>query len=432
MNRIEQSHLAIVAATHPGMTGKNNEDRYAVSAYQVKPNRPEKSLFAVLADGIGGHRAGEVAAQIAVEVVSRRVAESDARRPMDTLRDAIQQASQDILAQSQGENERHGMGSTCACAWVIHDRLYTANVGDSRIYLLRGGSIQRLSNDHTWIQEALEQGILKPEQARGHPNSHVIRRYLGSPKPVEVDLRMRVHTNESDAQSIANQGFVLKEGDFLLLCSDGLTDLVEDNEIRDILLLNQNQLNTAAQKLTDLANERGGHDNITLVIVFVPPLTFIKPSHTRRNLLIALAVVVVLALLGVGVWIGLSGILGGGGPTPTPTIQPSQAVPVVPAPPTPTAGFSGPAVVPPEQTTIPTAAVGTAGSGQSGSTNQTAAPVTLTPTATLQAGSSGGNPTNPAAAPPPSSTLTPTITPWPTSATTPIPTLPPVPTLPKP
>ena len=108
------------------------------------------------------------------------------------------------------------MGATCACAWLVGERLYTATVGDSRVYLLRGERIQRVSTDHTWIQEALERGVLRPEQISGHPNAHIIRRYLGSPVAPEVDLRLRVSGEESDEQALANQGTLLLPGDRVL------------------------------------------------------------------------------------------------------------------------------------------------------------------------------------------------------------------------
>ena len=222
----DRAHLYVAASTHPGMKGKNNEDQYAVSAYLLSEADPTPSLLAIVSDGIGGHRAGEVASQIAVETISRTVAKSDGSNPTATLEDAITLASQAIVEQAELHPEKRGMGATCVCAWVIGNRLYSASVGDSRLYLLRGNSITQLTTDHTWIQEAIEYGALTPEQARRHPNVHVIRRYLGSQPPPEVDFRLRVNPAETDSQAQANQGFPLIPGDFLLLCSDGLTDLV--------------------------------------------------------------------------------------------------------------------------------------------------------------------------------------------------------------
>ena len=169
MIRVSQSHLSVVARSHPGMTGKNNEDRYAVSAYRLDKAGRAPALFAILADGIGGHRAGEIAADMAVELVSKQVAASDGKKPLETLETAIAEASREIFAQAASDPDRQGMGATCACVWVIHNRLYTAAIGDSRIYLIRNKTIRQLTTDHTWIQEALDRGLIKPEEARGPP-----------------------------------------------------------------------------------------------------------------------------------------------------------------------------------------------------------------------------------------------------------------------
>jgi PPM family protein phosphatase len=226
MDRVEKTHLPVAALTHPGMKGKNNEDRFGVTAFRTRTRPAIPVLLAVLSDGIGGHRAGEVASELAVNVISQFAANSDGRNPARILEEAIHLASQTIYQQAQESVEQHGMGATCACAWVADDKLFTATVGDSRIYLLRGSLIHQLTTDHTWIQEALEKGLLQPDQIEGHPNAHVIRRYLGSPTPPEVDFRIRMVNGKNEIPM--NQGLALLPGDLLLLCSDGLTDLVDD------------------------------------------------------------------------------------------------------------------------------------------------------------------------------------------------------------
>lgn len=263
MIQTNHAHVPLAAQTHPGMRGKNNEDSYAVSAYQLSEENSIPSLVAVLADGIGGHRAGEVASKLAVDIVSTTLSASDATQPLETIRTAMQDASNAIYATAQEDDGRKGMGATCSVVWLIDNRIYSANIGDSRIYLMRGNHIQQISNDHTWIQEALEMGLLKPEQVAGHPNAHVIRRYLGSPEPSEPDFRLHLKKDESDEQARANQGLVVKSDDILLLCSDGLTDLVNNEEI--LAEYRSKSLEEATARLIDLANERGGHDNITIV-----------------------------------------------------------------------------------------------------------------------------------------------------------------------
>jgi serine/threonine protein phosphatase PrpC len=281
MIRTEKSHLKSTARSHAGMSGKNNEDRFGISAYQLNDNAKTPALFAILSDGIGGHRAGEVAAEMVVDLVSLEVAESDGLNPTSTLQQAIVHASQEVYTRSQKETGRKGMGATVACAWIIGRKLYTAFVGDSRIYLIRDGLIQRLTRDHSWIQEAIESGIITPEQAVGHPNAHVIRRYVGSPKPPEVDFRLRLNENESSEQSISNQGLQLNTNDRLLLCSDGLTDLVTDDEI--LQMIQEYPADAAVDRLIQLANQRGGHDNITILTIQVPEDAFAEKKAQPRE-----------------------------------------------------------------------------------------------------------------------------------------------------
>lgn len=286
MIRLSRAHLHVVARTHAGMTDKQNEDRFAVTAYQVGVEEPTPVLFAVVADGIGGHRAGEVAAEIAVNAISHIVALSDGKHPLETLQYAIQTASQEISRQAHHNEERLGMGTTCACALIIGDRLYTASVGDSRIYLLRGDQLHRLTTDHTWVQEAMEKGILDARSARRHPNYHVIRRYLGSVEPPQADMRLRMSESESDTQARLNQGMLLAPADILLLCTDGLTDEVEDSEIARLLQLpacrgnHSIALRAAAEQLIELACQRGGRDNITVVLIAVPA---VQEKKRREN-----------------------------------------------------------------------------------------------------------------------------------------------------
>lgn len=269
MNRTQRAHLNVEAQSHAGMSGKNNEDRYAVASFTL--GSPEKSpvLFAVLADGIGGHKAGEVAAELAVNHIMSVVAKSDGRHPKRTIEEAVAEASDAIAAHSASGEDFRGMGSTCATAWIVGDKLHTTYVGDSRMYLIRGGRIQQLTVDHTWVQEAIEKNILTPEAAREHPNVHVIRRYLGSPVPPEPDFRLKLFNDETDEHAESNQGMMLEPGDTLLMCSDGLTDLVWNDEILEVVRSKPN-LKEAAKALIDMANERGGHDNITIVLISVP------------------------------------------------------------------------------------------------------------------------------------------------------------------
>ncbi|MCL4530241.1 MAG: protein phosphatase 2C domain-containing protein [Chloroflexi bacterium] len=282
MNRSQHTHLNVAALSHAGMSGKNNEDRYAVASYTNEENKPV--IFAVVSDGIGGHRAGEVAAELAVNYIVEKVSESNGKNPSEIMEAAIHYASQAIASRSASKTEQYGMGATCACVWIDGDRLYTAYVGDSRTYLVRDGKIQRLTVDHTWIQEAIEKKIITPDQARDHPNAHVIRRHLGSVELPKVDFRLRLSNEDSSEQAVNNQGTRLKANDVLLLCSDGLTDLVWDDEIQHVIIT-RSLLKSAAEDLVAQANERGGHDNITVILIGVPKEGFAEPPKKKKGLL---------------------------------------------------------------------------------------------------------------------------------------------------
>jgi len=374
---VQTAHLQVAAITHPGMRGKNNEDRFTVSAFKISERDPTPTLLAIIADGVGGHRAGEVAADLAVTQISQVVAASDASQPLSVLQFAFEQANQTINARSMGDPALSGMGTTCVCAWVIDDRLFIASVGDSRIYLVRNGKASQLTIDHTWVQEALDSGILTPEQARNHPNAHVIRRHLGSQQPVVPDFRLRLSLAETDSRAQANQGMRLAPGDIVLLCSDGLTDLVRDDEIG--ITLSRISLSDALQDLVDQANARGGHDNISIVAVYVPSPRPKKATHTqgrRRWFWVGLLGLLVLAIAALSALYRLSVRPD---PTPTPIMVSSQVPLVVP-------------------TLIPTGTPlqGNPSPTQAAAASATSIAATLPPKETLPAGQA-------------------TITPWPTS-----------------
>jgi PPM family protein phosphatase len=265
----KQAHLHVAAMSNMGMVRKNNEDNFAVTAFRLSETDSTPAVFAILCDGIGGHKAGEVASEMAVNRISARVARSDGLHPNEVVRAAFIEANQKIVAESHANPEHEGMGATLACAWVLGRRLYTASAGDSRIFLIRGAAIQQLNVDHTWIQDAVDKGLIDPAKAKDSPNLHVIRRYLGSEKDIEPDFRMRLRDGESNAQMVANQGTPLLPGDVLLLCSDGLTDYLKSSDILGVMQRTKN-LNASVKALIDTANQRGGQDNITVVMLMMP------------------------------------------------------------------------------------------------------------------------------------------------------------------
>ena len=264
-----QYHLDTAAITDPGSRGRLNEDSYQIASFTISDNDDTPVLLTVVADGIGGHKAGEVASKIAVETIISTVAESDVSDPQWVLKSALLEANHSITSEAAEDDERKGMGSTVATALIIDTALYIATLGDSRIYLIRDNSIRQLNIDHTWVQEALDVGVINSEEARSHPRRHLIRSYLGSADPIKPDLRLYLADNETLEQAKANQGLPLLPKDLILLCSDGLSDMLADEEILEILQgggTHDEQL----QKLVDLANLRGGHDNITVVLLQSP------------------------------------------------------------------------------------------------------------------------------------------------------------------
>lgn len=377
---VEGAHLRVFAITDAGRVGKNNEDNHIVSAYQTSESDPTPSLVAIIADGVGGHRAGEVASSLAVDSINGFIAESKADRPVEILERAFFQANETIYSHSIQNSDYEGMSTTAACVWIIGRRLFLASVGDSRIYLSRGGNIKQLTVDHTWVQEAIESGIITPEEAHNHPNVHMIRRHLGSKQPAIPDFRIRLDREKSDAQAIANQGMLLGVGEKIILCSDGLTDLVSDEEIQDAFA--RHSLQEGSRMLVELANRRGGHDNITIISIQVSEEELIPPQpKPRSRRLFVLIILVGIIVLLAGGWFYWAYFWETGSPSPTHT-------------PSATLNLSIPTVIP------------------------TAAPPTqvqITPQETVQE-----TPTGITSQPIESPTLVPaTYTPWPTSTNPP-------------
>ena len=265
----KKHHLGAYAITDTGSQGRINEDSYEVSSFTLNKDDETPVLVAVIADGIGGHKAGEIASKIAVATIISAIAESDGTDPIWILKSALLEANHSITAEAGDDESRQGMGSTVVCALVIDQALYIATLGDSRIYLIRDQVVQQLNIDHTWVQEALDSGIINEEEARNHPRRHLIRSYLGSADPIKPDLRLYMDMNENQEQAKANQGLPLVPGDQVMLCTDGLTDLVADDEFLEILESGGNE-EKQLSKLVDLANLRGGHDNITIILLHNP------------------------------------------------------------------------------------------------------------------------------------------------------------------
>ncbi len=235
-----------------GLSRDHNEDDFICE---------QDMSLAILADGMGGHNAGEVASQIAVQQVCSALKavlrpefelDSDIQYK-DIVRDAVELANTEIHEHSLEHPECAGMGTTLVSTLIRDDKIMLANVGDSRIYRLRDKKLEQLTNDHSLVQELVENGYLSAEEANLSVSKNLITRALGIGAEVEVDVF--VHE--------------IKEGDLYLLCSDGLSDLVRDEEIEGSLVEYDGELINSAKALIGLANTNGGTDNITVILVSV-------------------------------------------------------------------------------------------------------------------------------------------------------------------
>jgi protein phosphatase len=220
-----------------GRARRENEDSF----YARSP------MFAV-ADGMGGAQAGEVASQLAVEVLQKGL--PDGRGSVEQrLRDLVEEANARINALSRTDDQRAGMGTTMTLAYVGEDELSVAHVGDSRLYRLRDGGFERLTDDHTLVEELVRQGKLTPQEADTHPQRSIITRALGPEAAVETDS----HT------------WPARGGDVYLICSDGLTSMISEGQVGEIMV-SARSLEEAGRRLIDAANAAGGRDNITVIL----------------------------------------------------------------------------------------------------------------------------------------------------------------------
>lgn len=244
MNTWEYISIKVNAAgvTHSGLIRENNEDAYLI-------NR-SSGLFMV-ADGMGGHNAGEVASRMAIDSSSAYVLQHPATMtdPSEIISNAVQKANTDLQEEAAKNHGRKGMGTTLIIAWTVGGLCFIGHVGDVRGYLIRGGNLKLLTKDHSVVARILESGQITEEQARKHPLRNRLERAVGTDHDVKPDVT----------------SFEVMHGDLMLLCSDGLWGMLDDNEIENVINSSV-EVGVAKQRLLENALSAGGEDNITLIL----------------------------------------------------------------------------------------------------------------------------------------------------------------------
>jgi protein phosphatase len=245
------SVLEVAIATHPGMVRSHNEDSLAADA---------EIGLAVLADGMGGYNAGEVASGIAVELIRTEMKKSLSNKNPEELngQDAEKlieahstRANTTIYQASQSQPQYSGMGTTLVVALWHDNQITVGHIGDSRLYRLRGGALEQITRDHSLLQEQIDSGMITKEQARHSQNKNLVTRAVG----IDPEVETEIHT------------YSVQPGDVYLLCSDGLSDMVTDEDVQLTLSSLVANLPLAAEQLVQLANDNGGRDNVSVILV---------------------------------------------------------------------------------------------------------------------------------------------------------------------
>ncbi len=234
------------AATDTGrMRAQNQDAAFASDA----PVGCLPSLF-VVADGMGGHQAGDYASRRAVETIRQVLEEHASGEPVQAMSEAITTANGTIYQEAKSDRSKAGMGTTMVAAVIGGDQLSVANVGDSRLYLFRDGLLRQITQDHSVVEEMVRKGEMAKDRARNHPKRSMITRAVGAEPKVRIDF-----FDET-----------VEKGDLVLMCTDGLTGMVEDDEIARVLS-GEGSVEAKVRELIDKANENGGADNITVIII---------------------------------------------------------------------------------------------------------------------------------------------------------------------
>ena len=243
--------MEVAILTDVGRVRENNEDSYLYWEAGGDEEFRRKGRLAVIADGMGGYDGGQEASRLAVETV-RSVYDKVFRDGAEAaLVEAFAAAHERIRGYADEHPQFHGMGTTCTALAILDRNVHFAHVGDSRLYLVRNGGISRLTRDHSYVSRLVESGIVRSEDAETHPQRHILTAALGSGMEVAAD--------------ISQHALSLEEGDTLVLCTDGLWGVVNEQEVATVV--DENSPADACQELVKIALQRGGPDNITLLVL---------------------------------------------------------------------------------------------------------------------------------------------------------------------
>ncbi len=272
-------YVNVAAMTDVGRVRRKNEDAFVVAdltggallkeASHARFDVGERGVLLAVSDGMGGAQAGEVASALVIETITRELGQAPPEAPRDaSLTEAVQRAHEVVRA--QGKRDQARMGATLTALFVRAGRAYIAEVGDSRAYLIRSGAIAQVTHDQSMVQLMIDSGVMTPNEASKSPMRNVILQAMGHQK------QLKIAVGRID----------LRDRDCLLLCSDGLTSLVTDEEIRDVVLESKHP-EVAVPKLVALANQRGGDDNVTVIVAGIggalaAPAADERPEHAVK------------------------------------------------------------------------------------------------------------------------------------------------------
>jgi serine/threonine protein phosphatase PrpC len=282
---MKQYHLDIAGLSDRGVKRDHNEDSWSAPPRDLAPSQLAiKGQLYVVADGVGGHQAGDVASKMAVNLIQQHYYTDPSLDVTASLTAAIQAASKQIDQEAAARPERRGMSTTVTAVVLRGSELTVANVGDSRTYLIQDGRVHQITADHSWVEEQVRSGIITRDEAARHPHRNIITRSLGVNRELDIDVFVEE----------------VKPGDSVLLCSDGLSNMVTDQEIGSTVSQGW-MAETAVNELVDLTKQRGAPDNVTAVLINIVR----RAQGSAGRLMVTVGIVGVLVILTLGLVLGI-------------------------------------------------------------------------------------------------------------------------------